>query len=162
MSGSARRQSGRARLAIAAGLVLALSGVLYASSSRQGGSGEVAQAGVEGEPAGTVSQAGRVPLPSITIEKKGKCVRDTGFMRRNHMELLKHQRDETVRLGVRGTDISLQGCIDCHASPKTGSVAAAREDFCQTCHAYAAVKLDCFECHSPKARVKQAAVGEGR
>jgi hypothetical protein len=29
-------------------------------------------------------------------------------------------------------------------------VAAARTDFCVSCHAYAAVKIDCFECHASK------------
>ena len=43
---------------------------------------------------------------------------------------------------------SLKGCIDCHASSKTGSV-LGEEGFCSSCHAYAAVKIDCFECHTP-------------
>ena len=37
-------------------------------------------------------------------------------MRRTHMEMLKHQRDETVHGGVRGARASLVGCVDCHAS----------------------------------------------
>lgn len=103
----------------------------------------------------------RVPAPTITIEKGDKCVRDPEFMRRNHMELLKHQRDETVHKGVRGTDISLKGCIDCHASRKTNSVIGSNENFCQSCHSYAAVKLDCFECHSSKPQIKAAQAAAG-
>ena len=37
-----------------------------------------------------------------------------------------------------------------HASETTGSVAAAKDDFCVSCHSYAAVKIDCFDCHSTK------------
>jgi hypothetical protein len=87
------------------------------------------------------------------IDAKGdKCVRDTEYMRRNHMSLLKHQRDETMHKGIRTTQYSLKGCVDCHASPKNNSVIGTSENFCQGCHSYAAVKLDCFECHSSKPR----------
>jgi len=84
------------------------------------------------------------------IAKGDKCVRDTDEMRRNHMKMLKHQRDETMRKGIRTTQESLKNCIECHANPKTNSVASSKEDFCMGCHSYAAVKLDCFECHSSK------------
>ena len=67
--------------------------------------------------------------------------------------LLEHRRDETVHRGVRDPRSSLKGCIGCHASPVSGSVAVAKTDFCVTCHAYAAVKLDCFECHASKPAV---------
>jgi hypothetical protein len=43
--------------------------------------------------------------------------------------------------------------VSCHASKTTGSVAAASTDFCSSCHAYAAVKIDCFECHANKPQV---------
>ena len=79
-----------------------------------------------------------------------QCVADPAFMRRNHMDLLKHQRNETVHRGVRDPRASLKGCIECHASSATGSVAAAPTDFCVSCHGYAAVKVDCFECHASK------------
>lgn len=84
------------------------------------------------------------------IAKGDKCVRDEDYMRRNHMKILKHQRDETMRKGVRGSQDSLKNCIECHVNPKTNSVASSKEDFCMGCHSYAAVKLDCFECHSSK------------
>lgn len=84
------------------------------------------------------------------IAKGDKCVRDDDYMRRNHMNILKHQRDETMRKGMRGSQDSLKNCIECHVNPKTNSVASSKEDFCMGCHSYAAVKLDCFECHSSK------------
>ena len=80
-------------------------------------------------------------------------------MRRNHMDLLKHQRDETMHGGMRGAKYSLKACIECHASQKTGSVAQAQTDFCVSCHSYAAVKIDCFECHQPPSRQAVGAAG---
>jgi len=62
--------------------------------------------------------------------------------------MLFHQRDRTMREGIRATRFSLKGCVDCHASAKTGSV-LGEEGFCSSCHAYASVKIDCFECHTP-------------
>ncbi len=91
-----------------------------------------------------------VELPILEKGKGEKCVEDTAFMRRNHMELLKHHRNETMRQGIRTTRHSLKGCVECHASSKTGSVASSREDFCVACHSYASVKPDCWDCHATK------------
>jgi formate-dependent nitrite reductase cytochrome c552 subunit len=89
--------------------------------------------------------------PVIERAPKGeRCVEDVASMRRNHMRFLEHQRDATVHGGIRGAKHSLKGCIDCHASKTTGSVAQAPTDFCVSCHAYAAVKIDCFDCHATK------------
>ena len=91
------------------------------------------------------------PKPVITKAVKGEqCVEDTEYMRKNHMKLLNVHRDKTVIEGVRTPKHSLKECINCHASEKTGSVATAKEDFCVSCHSYAAVKIDCFDCHSTK------------
>ena len=91
------------------------------------------------------------PLPHVEPARAGtQCVEDSATMRRLHMRFLEHQRDETVHGGIRGAKHSLKGCVDCHASKTSGSVAAAPTDFCQSCHVYAAVKIDCFECHSGK------------
>lgn len=98
---------------------------------------------------------GRTPKPVIERAAEGaQCVNDPEFMRRNHMDLLKHQRDDTVRQGVRGQKYSLKACIECHASRETASVTKASTNFCVSCHSYAAVKIDCFECHAsqPQAR----------
>lgn len=95
--------------------------------------------------------------PKLDIGKGGEhCVEDTKFMRLNHMHLIVHQRDETVRKGIRGSKYSLAGCVDCHASTKNNSVLGSNENFCQGCHAYAAVKIDCFECHSSKRKAATA------
>ena len=106
----------------------------------------LAWAGSDAQP-----KAGGAPKPVITKAAKGEqCVEPTDFMRRNHMKLLDHHRDQAVIQGVRTKKHSLKECINCHASEKTGSVATAKEDFCVSCHSYAAVKIDCFDCHSTK------------
>ena len=94
---------------------------------------------------------GRTPLPVVERAVKGdQCVAEPAFMRRNHMDLLTHQRNDTVRVGARTGQFSLKGCINCHASRETGSVATSETNFCVSCHSYAAVKIDCFECHASK------------
>jgi len=99
--------------------------------------------------------AARVPLPVVKIEKGGTCVAPTAEMRRNHMEMLLHQRDRTMHEGIRTARFSLKHCVECHASRKTGSV-LGDQGFCASCHAYASVRIDCFECHTPM-RSAQAA-----
>lgn len=95
--------------------------------------------------------------PAVVPAKPGThCVADPALMRRDHMVFLRHQRDDTVHGGIRGAKFSLEGCIACHASPATGSVAAAPGDFCVSCHRYAAVSIDCFECHSGRPRAVAA------
>lgn len=88
--------------------------------------------------------------PKLDIGKDGECVKETQWMRRNHMHLLRHQRDEALRKGIRDDKISLKNCIECHASIKDDSVIARDDSFCVACHRYEAVKIDCFECHSGK------------
>ena len=95
--------------------------------------------------------AGGVAKAQISIENPGQCVAPVDVMRRSHMDLLRHQRDKTLRQGERSAKISLNACIECHASKSSGTVIGSNENFCQGCHSYVAVKLDCFECHQPKA-----------
>ena len=92
--------------------------------------------------------------PVIEAARNGPCVEDAPTMRRHHMEYLKHQRDATVHGGVRGAKYSLKACIACHASQSTNSVTASSSNFCQSCHAYAAVHIDCFECHANQPQAK--------
>jgi len=126
-------------LALAAGLILA-------SASSLAHDKEAHAAG----------KSGRVPLPVHNIEKGDQCVEPVELMRRDHMKFILHQRDKTMHDGVRTTQHSLKNCIDCHADTKTGSV-LGKDGFCESCHAYAAVKLDCFECHSS---LREASAGK--
>jgi len=106
----------------------------------------LAWAGSDAQP-----RASGAPKPVITKAVKGEqCVEETDTMRRDHMKLLDGHRDKAVLEGVRTKKHSLKECINCHASETTGSVAAAKDDFCVSCHSYAAVKIDCFDCHSTK------------
>ena len=106
----------------------------------------LAWAGADAQP-----KASGAPKPAIMKAVKGEqCVEPTDTMRRDHMKLLDHHRDQAVIEGVRTKKHSLKECLNCHASEKTGSDAAAKDDFCVSCHSYAAVKIDCFDCHSTK------------
>ena len=100
--------------------------------------------------------ASRVPRPALAPPGGGSCVEDTSYMRRNHMELIKHQRDRTVREGIRTTRHSLANCVACHADPKTGRVTGSKDAFCEGCHAYVAVQPDCFECHADRPKTPRA------
>ncbi len=94
-----------------------------------------------------------VPMPTIPLGQGDSCVEDTDFMRRNHMNLLKHQRDETMLRGVRDKQYSLKECIGCHVVKGPDAVAvtvASPQHFCRSCHDYAAVNIDCFQCHASR------------
>ena len=88
-----------------------------------------------------------------------QCVEPTDVMRRNHMEFLKHQRDETVHNGIRGARHSLADCVDCHATVTNGAATPINEEgeFCASCHQFAAVSIDCFHCHRTVPREQNAA-----
>lgn len=93
------------------------------------------------------------PMPDIPKGKGEQCVEPTQEMRINHMEKLKHQRDLTVIEGVRTKKHSLNECIACHVVPDSkGEFPKIGTDqhFCSTCHNYASVKVDCFQCHATK------------
>jgi hypothetical protein len=98
-------------------------------------------------------QAGEGVEGSAKADKMDACVAPTPFMRRNHFELIKHQRDITVHEGIRKTDHSLAGCVDCHvrkdAQGRHVSVNSPGE-FCAGCHQFTGTMLDCFTCHATK------------
>ena len=96
------------------------------------------------------AQAGRVPMPHLEVDRSTSCVDSPEVMRRKHMEMLRHRRDRTVHLGVRGGDEALTRCLECHASRTTGAAIGSRDAFCQSCHDFVGVKLDCFDCHQGK------------
>jgi len=96
---------------------------------------------------------GRVPVPVIPMGQGDKCVEDTDFMRRNHMSLLDHQRDKTMHEGIRSKQYSLKECISCHAVDGPDAVpvtVSSPQHFCRSCHDYAAVSIDCFQCHASR------------
>lgn len=86
-----------------------------------------------------------VQKPLLAPAKGGKCLAPPEVMRREHPDLLLHQRVKTVRQGIVGAKVSLEGCVDCHGDAK---------DFCSQCHAYAGVQIDCFQCHASRPEKK--------
>ena len=97
-----------------------------------------------------------VPMPVIPMGQGDSCVADNDFMRRNHMDLLNHQRDETMLEGLRNNAFSLKDCISCHVVKDTDAKAVTVADpkhFCRGCHDYAAVSIDCFQCHASRPEV---------
>jgi hypothetical protein len=102
-----------------------------------------------------------VPMPVIPTGQGDNCVDDTQFMRRNHMTMLRHQRDETMRQGIRGKQYSLKECVACHAvmGPDAMPVTVSSpKHFCRSCHDYAAVNIDCFQCHASRPGPSVAAI----
>ena len=101
-----------------------------------------------------LSSAGEVPKPQIPEAVKGEqCVEPTDVMRRKHMDYLMHQRDETMHKGIRTTKYSLNECLECHVPAEQETAAPGKDNeqhFCKSCHMYAGVSIDCFQCHAEK------------
>jgi len=76
--------------------------------------------------------------PALQQGKGDKCVKDAGWMRRNHMKLLKHTRDDSVRSGIPAGESGLAGCVSCHPS---------RGEFCDSCHSFVGASPECWKCH---------------
>ena len=104
-----------------------------------------------------IADDSKVPPP-----KGDQCVEDPEWMRSHHYETILDQRDKTVLQGVRTKQHSLKNCIECHITSNTKGQYARysnkEEHFCATCHTYAAVKIDCFDCHAdrPAIAVRQS------
>lgn len=104
-----------------------------------------------------IADGSKVPPP-----KGDQCVEDPAWMRTNHFETVLHQRDDTVLRGIRTEKHSLKNCIDCHITPNENGEYArysnSEEHFCASCHSYAAVSVDCFQCHAdrPESAVREA------
>ena len=89
-------------------------------------------------------------LPTWPKPAGEKCVEPTDVMRLEHMNFILHQRDETMYKGIRGAKHSLKDCIDCHAGYEDSGKPVpinAEGQFCESCHEYTAVSIDCFGCH---------------
>ena len=101
-----------------------------------------------------ISSNADAPLVEV-VEPEGKCVEPTDVMRKNHMEFILHQRDETVHEGIRTSKHSLKQCVSCHAVKNDQGEYVHVDDskhFCVSCHEYAAVNIDCFQCHADTPR----------
>jgi len=89
-------------------------------------------------------------LPDIPKGTGTPHAEGNAFWRKNHMDLMKHDRDVVMYDGQRVVTGSLKECFECHTvTDAQGHVATYQDEqhFCRTCHDYAAVKVDCFMCH---------------
>lgn len=86
------------------------------------------------------------PTPKIQ-EGQVQCVESAEWMKANHMKLLDQWRHSVVReqdreytstSGKVFTKSLSNTCLDCHSN---------KSEFCDSCHTYASVKLNCFGCH---------------
>jgi hypothetical protein len=91
------------------------------------------------------------PKAKQPVSAEQHCVEPIDDIRRNHGQYLKHHRDDTVHSGVRTSQYSLIACINCHVTKDAAGdypSIKTRDHFCRSCHAYAAVTIDCFQCHA--------------
>lgn len=90
--------------------------------------------------------------PAIPKAIKGEqCVEPNDVMRRNHMDFLKHQRDDTMRKGIRTKKYRLTQCLECHVPTREEKPTLADDEhFCKSCHMYAGISPDCFNCHNTR------------
>jgi len=96
---------------------------------------------------------GWTPRPLISKGKGDKCVEPTDVMRERHFEFILPQRDETPVQGIHSVQHELTGCVECHAKRDDNGAylpVDAKGQFCESCHSYTAVTIDCFSCHSAK------------
>jgi hypothetical protein len=108
--------------------------------------------------------AGRALVPHPAKAQGEHCVADTAFMRRYHMTMMFSHRKEAVHEGLRTPQFSLAGCVSCHAVKGADGKPVSYtspDHFCRSCHSYAAVSIDCFECHASKPETPQKGADAG-
>ena len=92
-----------------------------------------------------------IPKAQRRFSEAQGCVEPTEDMRANHMEYILDQRDATVHEGIRTKQHSLVECINCHVSDAPDAPRYESEKhFCNSCHTFAAVSIDCFQCHADR------------
>jgi len=90
------------------------------------------------------SFAPNVPHPT---NGSTECVQPEDEMKKNHMNYILHQRDETMHKGIRTKQYSIKECINCHVPENSEARFGDDEHFCSSCHNFAGVSIDCFQCH---------------
>ena len=95
-----------------------------------------------------------VPEATARFSETQGCVEPTEEMRKNHMKMMLHKRDQTMHEGIRTPQHSLDECINCHVPEQNAEGQVVRSDskehFCNSCHSYAGVDIDCFQCHADR------------
>lgn len=105
-------------------------------------SGAMLQAGCTGE----------TPAPEIAEARDQPCVEEAETMRRDHPRILAQEKAAAVVDGRRTPERGLRGCVECHGDSEDTPVRLepAEPQFCASCHQYAGVSNNCFECHSSR------------
>ncbi|HED33939.1 MAG TPA: hypothetical protein ENJ08_06935 [Gammaproteobacteria bacterium] len=85
-----------------------------------------------------------------------ECVRPEDDMKANHMKYILHQRDETMHKGIRTETFALHECINCHVEKNSKARFGDSEHFCSSCHNFAGVSIDCFQCHNDRPSEEEA------
>ena len=92
-----------------------------------------------------------IPKAQRRFSDTQDCVEPTADMRKNHMDYIRDQRDATMHEGIRTKQYSLVECINCHVSDAPDAPHIDSEQhFCNSCHTYASVSIDCFQCHADR------------
>jgi hypothetical protein len=109
--------------------------------------------------AGGDAAAPALPLPAHATN----CVESKQWMIANHPKLLSDWREAVVRQGAKEYTSKTYGthhqmsltktCIECHGS---------RQQFCDKCHTYANVTLNCWGCHQEVAGGKSSSPSSPR
>ena len=102
-----------------------------------------------------------IPPPKEKYSEETVCVEPVEIMRKKHFDFVLDHRDKTVIDGIRTKKHSLIECIDCHITANAqGEYARYSQEthFCASCHQYAAVTIDCFQCHAdrPEEAIRKA------
>ena len=102
-----------------------------------------------------------IPPPKKNYDEETLCVEPVEIMRKLHFEFVLEHRDDAVIDGIRTKKHSLTECIECHITANAqGEYARYSQDthFCASCHQYAAVTIDCFQCHAdrPEEAIRKA------
>jgi predicted CXXCH cytochrome family protein len=110
--------------------------------------GALNASGEEGRSAG-------IPMPIVPAGQGESCVDDPEFLRRYHMTVLQQEHDKAQLTHMPAEKYSLKECVTCHAAKgPDGSIVTADspQHFCRSCHDYAAVEIECFDCHRSRWR----------
>ena len=65
---------------------------------------------------GAAQEARSSLLPEVPRATGAPHPEGNEYWRRNHMDLMRHDRDLTLRAGQREIGASLKGCFECHAA----------------------------------------------
>jgi len=93
------------------------------------------------------SFAPKIPHPT---NGSTECVRPEDEMKKNHMKYILHQRNETMHKGIRTDTFALHECINCHIEKNSSARFGDSKHFCSSCHNFAGVTIDCFQCHNDR------------